>query len=297
MTVASEIIRLQWAKSDIRQAIIDKWVDVWASLTIDEYAACILDISTWPKTWYIDILVVWWGWNWSAPRWWWGWGWWAWWLIEINWYPISWENCPVTVWGIGQDSCFWFQVAKWWWNWWGCGWRWGDWWSWWWWWAQWWAWWAWISWQWNNWWNYNWNSGWWWWWAWWAWCNATNVNTPWNWWSWKCSCISWSCQWYSAWWWWWWANGSTWWTWWWWDGKPYWTRWCDATSYWSWWWWSVNGTAWCWCQWIVILRYKTDWSCWICGNSLWWCKYTCGQYTIHCFTGTAMTEQFIPVYK
>ena len=78
MTISSEITRLQWAKSDIRQAIIDKWVDVWASLTLDGYAACINDIQQGASVNFLDILIVWWWGGWgsrSGTAWWWG-GWW-----------------------------------------------------------------------------------------------------------------------------------------------------------------------------------------------------------------------------
>ena len=70
MTIASEISRLQCAKSDIRQAIVDKWVSVWANLTIDEYASCISEISVWGTPVCIDLLMVWWwGWGWGGRSW------------------------------------------------------------------------------------------------------------------------------------------------------------------------------------------------------------------------------------
>jgi hypothetical protein len=84
-----------------------------------------------------------------------------------------------------------------------------------------------------------------------------------------------------------------------------WINWNPATYYW---WWG-GGAYWCstysqascawwdWCQWIVILRYKTDWSCWISNQSRWWTKTTCWDYTIHTFTDTSWTLQFIPVFK
>lgn len=46
MTVASEITRLQDAKSCIRNSIQNKGVTVWPSLTIDQYPACIDKIKT-----------------------------------------------------------------------------------------------------------------------------------------------------------------------------------------------------------------------------------------------------------
>lgn len=47
MTIASEITRLQWAKSDARTSIINKWVDVPANATIDTYHNYIDQIDTW----------------------------------------------------------------------------------------------------------------------------------------------------------------------------------------------------------------------------------------------------------
>ena len=37
---------------------------------------------------------------------------------------------------------------------------------------------------------------------------------------------------------------------------------------------------WNWGWWVAIFRYPTE--CWY--NIEWWCKYTCWDYTIHCFT-------------
>lgn len=287
MTVASEITRLQWAKSDIRQAIIDKWVDVWANLTLDEYAACIAEISTWPKTWYVDVLVVWWGWwggcGWSY-WWWWGGGWQ---VMEFYWFPITdiclnvevgWWWTMRNSWG---NSCIGEIIACW-------GWstR-----------AEWWA----TSGSWCPWWAFVkvsvGNTWWWWGGAWWAWC-ASNSGSTWG--KWVCSDISWSSQ---AYWWWgggWFQSSSPWASWC--DGGgDWWGRyciWCNATGYWGWWWWGWYYCSWgTWWQWIVIVRYKTDWSCWICNTSTWWTKYTCWDYTIHCFTNTSNVEEFIPVYN
>ena len=47
MTIASEISRLQTDKEAMRQAIIWKWVDVAASVSFDDYAACINAIEQW----------------------------------------------------------------------------------------------------------------------------------------------------------------------------------------------------------------------------------------------------------
>lgn len=49
MTIASEITRLQTAKSDARTSIINKWVDVPASAKLDTYHD------------YIDLIQQWWG--------------------------------------------------------------------------------------------------------------------------------------------------------------------------------------------------------------------------------------------
>ena len=49
MTISSEITRLQWAKSDIKTAIENKWVTVPSNITIDEYAPYI------DKIWWGDV--------------------------------------------------------------------------------------------------------------------------------------------------------------------------------------------------------------------------------------------------
>lgn len=166
-------------------------------------------------------------------------------------------------------------------------------------------------------------------------CNATCwaasyicLYTGGNWWEWYTSSISWAEH--SYWWWWggwWWGRPCSanscyyqamywvyaWcWTDWWWDwwqysipattdgveGAPTNHKWCDATYYWWWWGGGGNGWPWCWCQWIIIIRYHTDGSDWICAEcSFWWCKYTCWEYTIHCFTDMSEHNEFIPVYK
>ena len=264
---------------------------------------------------YIDLLVVgWWGW-WEESdsrlaAWWWGW---AWWFIECNRLPIkfSTDSYCVVIWNWWWraakwwNTCFWSIVALWWWNWWwdyACAWS-G--WSWWWgWWRysqNWISWWSWTQWQWYAWWNWRWAGSnycaqyWWGWgWAWWAGCNWCNWSWwyGWHWWVGKCSSISWELQWYS-WGWGWWVNVSwhCWWCGWCWGWG---NMWQNATYYW-WWGWGWNVGCWCsWCQWIVILRYHTDWSDWITNESSWGCKYTCWEYTIHCFT---TNDAFIPVIK
>lgn len=47
MTIASEISRLQEAKSCIKASIEGKWVTVWQNLKLDQYPACI-DAIKWP---------------------------------------------------------------------------------------------------------------------------------------------------------------------------------------------------------------------------------------------------------
>lgn len=308
MTVASEISRLQTAKACLKASIEAKWVSVGSNLTLEDYYACVDAIQTWPKTWYIDLLVVWgWGNWWYAHRstgWGWGWGW----VIVCPSLPLSQEDtCHiVTVWAWATDTCFDNIIAT----------KWGEWqilywtacvnWASWWWWTGWCAYWIWSTWC-NggtwSWWNVN-NSAWWWWWAWTPWCNWA-WQVWWNWWDWIANDYSWECRYY----WWWWGWGSiawNWWTWWlwwwwawavgnnswWWAATYYWWGWGWAGSNWDnrpWWWW--------WYQWVVILRYHTDWSDWLLPSSTWWCRYSCWEYTIHCFTNIWASEVFTPVFK
>ena len=241
----------------------------------------------------VDVLVVWW-WGWWSDLWWWGW----WWVLFRDNYALTCNAVCVTIgswWWAKQnwwDSCFASIIWYWWWHWWDwADWRATAWWSWGWaWYAAWWHWayWHtcwWIScvWQWFKWWDWYWcgsSSGsnrnvWWWWgWAWWQWWDVDNYWwwTP-IWWSWLALCIKWEEEYYWAGWWW--TNWTwqCWWCWWWWN------YWCAAT--WLWWWgW---GWWWAWNSWVVIVRYHTDWTDNIT-NATWWCKYTCGDYTIHCFT-------------
>lgn len=301
MTIASEISRLQTDKEAMRQAIIDKWVAVAASVSFDDYAACIAAIPTWPKMSCVDMLLVWWGWwsiyNWdwtTSMYWWWGWGWW--WVKELISEMIIWDqfNVVVGAWWVRGDvdvdkrwwaTCFWSISVSWW------GWAssnsdytwgWVDWW---------WAWWGadyryWLKWWWKfSWWDWNARNSGWGWWAWWNWCNWNYDSfKAWDWWLWVWSCISWTLRYY--WWWGWWGSYNdrcavAWcWCHWWGDWWICWRcRWCNATYY-GWWWW---GWGWNWCQWIVIVRYKTDWSCWI-NCATWWTKTTSWAYTVHTFT-------------
>jgi len=268
--------------------------DGWAS------ASCSVDNSM-----YIDfLLIAWWGWWWQSCSNSWWWGWWAWWYIECSNYKLSSGTYSITIWEWwiweyhywssaaqnGWDSCFWNIKACWWWAWWWDwsvyppGWCWCVWWSW------WWAastnlsfstWASWISWQWYSWgWNRTYYASWGWgwaWWAWWNWCiDWSNNKYWWNWGVWKCSSISWQCCWYSWWWGWYWANCWCWWCWWWWNKSS------SATYYWWGWGWGyyAYNNHYDWYQWVFILRYPT--ACWY--DITWWTCYTCGDYTIHCFT-------------
>lgn len=245
----------------------------------------------------IDFLLVWWWWGWWYWRGsynCWAWWWWAWWLIYCTDYELSDWSYSVIIWAWWNrsnwwDSCALWCIAVWWWFWWdnynGNYVKWQDWWSWWGWIYYYWLW-NWTTWQWNSWWSSSSSAAWWgWWWIWWAgWAGSS-----WNWWTWWLWClltITWANQYYASWWGWWsnstpWHSYHWWWCWWWYNnGYVYAT---NATTYWSWWWWGWLTSAckwWNWCQWIFILRYPT--SCWY--SITWWTKYTCGDYTIHCFT-------------
>ena len=272
--------------------LLPSWWSEWQVLTKTASWCDWCDASGWGGwVWYIDYLMVWWWWGgWCYWAWWWGW------VIEMFCQWVYWIQYPIKIgawWAAQWDSLDWrwwdtifMWMAYWWW-------RWGsdvqqfaDWWV--------------NSWWWGNWaiysagliwwWAYCWwsrssCSAWWWgWWAWWNWCNASERKW-WDWWIWVKSSISWTQYWY--WWWWWgssyrasWSNPTWCWVDWWWDWWYYNTNWCDATYYGWWWWWKWGR----WYQWVVIIRYKTDWSCWVTTASTWWCKYTCWAYTIHCFT-------------
>lgn len=313
MTIASEITRIQWAKSDIRQAIIDKWVDVCADLTIDNYACCIDAIQTWWWEKYYELLVVawWWGgWNW----WWWAWG-----VVhktislsDNTYNIIVWKwwckwACSYVYWCNWWDSQFWDIIAYWWGWWWPCSYcacRWCNWWSWW---GRWhnycytsesyiWKWciiWLEAQWRdWGNWWTNNcylYPFGWWsWWWATQEWSGAYSnhsagvefdiswENVIYSWWGWG------GTRWCDA-------RQAIWWSGVWWNWAVY-SNNCSAdrcpatnpSTCWSWGWW--GNPCWCnptsWADWVVIIRYPT--AMW--DTSWWGCKYTCWDYTIHCFT-------------
>lgn len=258
-----------------------------------------------PKSFIIDfLLVAGWGAGWSSNTnncmWrWWGWGWW---VIQCCWYEFTDDMC-VVIWQWGTyvswlsagnnwwNSCFWDIVAYWW-GWWWADSDWCDWWSW------GWAWhstpavindwWQWVSGQWNSWWMVC--CRWWWWGGWGAkcpWCpwvcQSLSISRGWDWWAGIWSDISWTLCYYAWWGWGWWAcNSCSWegWAWWWWPWRF--CDWCNAT-YFGWW----GGWTYCrcrhwwnWYQWVFIARYPSG--CWY--DITWWTKYTCWDYTIHCFT-------------
>lgn len=255
MTIADEITRIQWAKTDIRQAIIDKWVDVWEWLTLDSYADCILAIPASTEKVYLDYLLIWWGWGWGI-RWWWGW-----WDV-LRWTCFFLDNVlQVTLWDWWASWGNWWNtsltgeqtniVSRW-----GCAW----WWSWW------------NSWSWCAWWG---NTNRWWGWGWGAggnWISWSGAYYWWAWWAWL--------YWY---WWWWgwgwckWAGGASDW---WWAGST--AKWWDATTYWwgGWWW---KSGWWTWYKWYAVICYKTDGTCGIT-NATGWTVTTSWGFKIHTFT-------------
>lgn len=247
---------------------------------------------------YVDfMLIAWWGWGWKNYGWWGG----AWWVIQCSNYFIDMWCYPIVIWAGWSwvwSSCMWKSwcnstfnslIAYWGWAWWGwgsCLIYWLPWWSGWWWWYvgqqihQ--HWWDWCTWQW-----YKWGCAyrywsWWWGWAWWAWANWSNwTDSWWIWGIWIQSDIDWTCKWYA--WGWSWHNASSWcWVWascW---GTPSWSSNSNATICWAWGWGSTSTSYWNWASWIFILRYPT--SSWY--DLTGWCKYTCWNYTIHCFTSS-----------
>ena len=56
MTIASEIQRLQWAKSSARTSIINKWVNVPVSAKLDTYHTYIDQIAQW---WWVKWIIWW----------------------------------------------------------------------------------------------------------------------------------------------------------------------------------------------------------------------------------------------
>ena len=285
MTVASEISRLQTDKECIRQAIIDKWVDICANVSLDDYAACIDAIQggwEWPTDWLNAeiLLTAGGGWGWWAMYKSYGWWWWAWELLYCGKKIIkTWTHCIIVwsggggssgggVWGTWWDTiALWFSL-----KWWGWGWdtwrdvahNWASWWSGWGWWGKcnrWWSWYSWSPWL-SNWfwfWN-NWSSSWsgWGWWG--AWGNGNGSN----WWAWYDSSITWTAVSYAVW-----GSGTS-----------------SIASCWSWgsWWLSSSSKSanwWWWRWWIVIISY--DPNSWYTVS--WWnCSYLCNWKCVHIFT-------------
>lgn len=268
MTIASQISRLQTDKECIRQAIIDKGVDVAVGVSLDDYAACVAAIETTAKMYAPQIILVW-GWggggNWACCSWGWGGGWgqvivcrmpdvlkeypvyiWCWVSYNTNWNPSCIVGSYTTLacggcWGSGSkggnswSGCIWGCLTNV-----NCKSSWGG---------------AWAT---ANGGNNSWTSGW----AWgaglccyggWGWGGNVYTATPW---SWKDGGWKWAC------------NGV----------------WWNATCYWWWGWgWSQNRCWWCGCQWVAIFCYLTDGSDWItCAT--WGTKTTSWSYTIHTFT-------------
>lgn len=248
------------------------WKWWWISCT------CYWRNRWWENWWdscFWEVIAYWWGWWWwvscceicnSYWRNWWSW----WWNFRESWFAFRqwWRHCSCQ-WNDGWwASCCYANKH---WGWWG------------------WAWWAWMP-------------------AWitylfWEWNNITidaSTIAPWSWWLPIQSSISWESKYYWGWWGWWSSNVSCdrpwcWWgmnvnTWAWNWGATY-YNWCNWTNWTGGWWWgawyaSTSYTLcwWNWWSWIVILRYKTDWSYWIDPSCAFWgCKYTCWDYTIHCF--------------
>lgn len=89
MTIASEISRLQQAKSDIKTAIEGKWVEVGSNVKLDEYAACIWEIQQWATEWILPI---------TAPT--------------LTGVAEHWKNC-LKLNDPDNDSCRWTQLTCW----------------------------------------------------------------------------------------------------------------------------------------------------------------------------------------
>lgn len=306
MTIASEINRLQIAKSCLKSSIESKWVSVPSDLTLDGYYACVDAIQTWPKI--LKFLVVWWGWGWWAWSmrtnygYWWGWWWWGWWEIKTCdsfstycktfsitvWAGWNWAtSCEWAWWWGGNSSIGWVATARWWWGGKGSGscakpW---DWWN---------------SWEWNlwsvhDWWTCVWIgcNCWWGWWGWWvSWLYKSTTYKCRIWWHW--TCIDW--YWYSSW-----GNGWNWACW---CSLPDWDSSCNYwawgwagnsvaawnwVNYWAWWGWGWANPWWwrktCWWNWksgVVDICYK-PWE-WV-NSATWWNScFSCCWYCVHRFT-------------
>ena len=257
MTIASQISRLQTAKSCLKASIEWKWVTVW-NVSLSCYYKCVDAIEQGWWDIFVKALWVWWGWGWDKNYFWrWG-GWWevinaiinaqdtmciiiwSWWASNTNWW----------------DTKIWNLTVKWWksWNNWGTSWSWCSWWG-------------------GT--GLGW-GGWWW-----ASANWSNWHDQYYWWSW------WA---WLYWYWWWWGGWSYhwWWNWcdWWWNWWTSWA-WSNATCYGWWGWWNGNTdsvNAGSWCKWLVEICYKTDWSCGFCTATWWNSCFTCNWYKVHRFT-------------
>lgn len=307
MTIASEISRLQTAKSCIKAAIENKWIEVWSGLTLDNYASCIDAIQTWGWLRIFSYLAVGWGWSWGT--WWfgpdrcWGYAWW-WWGWEIDeWILLAdQDNYCILIWA-GWAGPWWTWCNAWWKKW--CDWcpseicwcvcvKWWKWWE-----AplstscrvnNWWS-----SWSWMAWWaskmlspGNNFWPWWGWWWDKWAWCiwSWDNFYSS-RWWDWWC--------WYRGMWWWgwgsWWCYWGCWCDWWWnwWRCWDWWRQCNNAKCYWWWGWgWQVMNWYWVswwnWYQWVIDICYPSDWSYWINSATWWDCCYICDGFCVHRFT-------------
>lgn len=284
--------------TDSEDTTLEKFIKNWV-----EY--CFSWGGGWWDNWpMVDVIVVaWWG-GWGGWAYWLAWWGWGGWVKECKQYHLEWNSISVVVWSRGTlwsrndyptnwgDSCFWDIKACWWWNW--CS-YWksaSDWWNWWWWTVTY------YIWSnrytrpacWVDWWYEWWYNPWWGWWAWWPWNIAICGSYWWVWWIWYRSDIF--CPWclFSSWWSWWWS--STWqtvWHPWGWSCYHNWSSWglWDATFYWwGWaWWWGSSCVAWTnWYQWVVMVRYPTDWSYWVCSSTWGNCCFTCDWYCYVEFT-------------
>lgn len=327
MTIASEITRLQNDKAAICTAIENKGVTVWNVTLDNYAACIDAIPTWSSSKFADVMVVWWWGGGGTtcnALWWWWGWAWWL--AIRCRLYLPD-NSYTVVVWAWGYwwtsgtngcnwgTSCFWCLVQLNWW--WGGGsqcWtsrNWANGWSWWWWYgntgwscpAYWWlanaysSTWRW----WNQWWSAYYLCSWYsckWWWGWWygrPWYSNARYQLDLNWcyvdcytgywWYWYYGNFCWANACY-AWWWGWWGGCGCYW-WWNWASVSC-CVWMSATTYWSWWWWGCCRYGWWnWRQWIVIVRYPSDWSYWI-NCATWWTVTTCTidwtEYKIHKFT-------------
>ena len=295
MTVASEITRLNTAKSCLKASIEAKWVTVWSSLSLSCYYKCVDAIPTWSNIAIVDILLIGWWWggwrSWNNSNFWWGGG--AGDALDITKRAIEAWTYPVTIWAWWAQnvswwaSCFDWIVALWGGAWWSTGaWCcWGNWW------------WA-VS-TWAVWvWNHNWgkwcaNSSCGWYWGWWGggsrwtWGDACMSGGSMYWWLgwlWLLTCITWHNECFA---WGWWGRWYYGWQWcyWWWDSTGSWA-WGNGHTCWSWWWWAPAGTsssckAWSWAWWVLIIAYPSWCDYNITGAN---CSCTCNWVCVHCFT-------------